>query len=117
MIDSDGVLHLVQVPRSMIVAGAGVIGIEYASMFAALGTKVTVIEQRDRMLDFCDLEVVEALKYHLRDLAVTFRFGETVSSVEARPEGAIATLQSGKKLLADVVMYSALAVRGRPWRA
>jgi NAD(P) transhydrogenase len=107
VIDSDGVLHLEQVPRSMIVAGAGVIGIEYASMFAALGTKVTVIEQRDRMLDFCDLEVVEALKYHLRDLAVTFRFGETVESVEARPEGAIANLRSGKRIPADTVMYSA----------
>jgi NAD(P) transhydrogenase len=107
VIVSDGVLLLEQVPRSMIVAGAGVIGIEYASMFAALGTKVTVIERRDRMLEFCDLEVVEALKYHLRDLAVTFRFGETVDSVEAHPEGAIANLRSGKRIPADTVMYSA----------
>jgi NAD(P) transhydrogenase len=107
IIDSDGIVHLERVPRSMVVAGAGVIGIEYASMFAALGTKVTVVEQRDRMLEFCDLEVVEALKYHLRDLAVTFRFGETVESVESRPEGAIATLKSGKKIPADTVMYSA----------
>lgn len=107
VIDSDGIVHLERVPRSMVVAGAGVIGIEYASMFAALGTKVTVVEQRDRMLEFCDIEVVEALKYHLRDLAVTFRFGETVESVEARPEGAIATLRSGKKIPADTVMYSA----------
>ena len=61
VIDSDGIVHLQQVPRSMVVAGAGVIGIEYASMFAALGTKVTVVEQRDRMLEFCDNEVVEAL--------------------------------------------------------
>jgi NAD(P) transhydrogenase len=107
VIDSDGIVHLEKVPRSMVVAGAGVIGIEYASMFAALGTKVTVVEQRERMLEFCDVEVVEALKYHLRDLAVTFRFGETVSSVEARPEGAIATLLSGKKIPAETVMYSA----------
>jgi len=107
VIDSDGIVHLQQVPQSMVVCGAGVIGIEYASMFAALGTKVTVVEQRDRMLEFCDIEVVEALKYHLRDLAVTFRFGETVASVEARPEGAIAILHSGKKIPADTVMYSA----------
>ncbi len=107
VIDSDGVLQLERIPRSMVIAGAGVIGIEYASMFAALGTKVTVIEQRDRMLEFCDLEVIEALKYHLRDLAVTFRFGETVSAVEARPEGAIAALASGKRILAETVMYSA----------
>jgi NAD(P) transhydrogenase len=107
IIDSDGIVHLEKVPRSMVVAGAGVIGIEYASMFAALGTKVTVVEQRDRMLEFCDTEVVEALKYHLRDLAVTFRFGESVASVQSRPEGAIATLRSGKKIPADTVMYSA----------
>jgi NAD(P) transhydrogenase len=107
IIDSDGIIHLQRVPRSMVVAGAGVIGIEYASMFAALGTKVTVVERRDRMLEFCDEEVVEALKYHLRDLAVTFRFGETVASVEAKPEGAIALLHSGKKIPADTVLYSA----------
>jgi NAD(P) transhydrogenase len=107
VIDSDGIVNLDKVPRSMVVAGAGVIGIEYASMFAALGTKVTVVEQRDRMLEFCDIEVIEALKYHLRDLAVTFRFGETVESVQARPEGAIALLRSGKKIPAETVMYSA----------
>jgi NAD(P) transhydrogenase len=107
IIDSDGIIHLEQVPRSMVVAGAGVIGIEYASMFAALGTKVTVVERRDRMLEFCDEEVVEALKYHLRDLAVTFRFGETVAAVEAHHEGAIAFLRSGKKIPADTVLYSA----------
>ncbi len=107
IIDSDGIIHLERVPRSMVVAGAGVIGIEYASMFAALGTKVTVVERRDRMLEFCDEEVVEALKFHLRDLAVTFRFGETVASVESHPEGAIALLRSGKKIPADTVLYSA----------
>ncbi len=107
IIDSDGINHLERVPRSMVVVGAGVIGMEYASMFAALGTKVTVVEKRMRMLEFCDEEVVEALKYHLRDLAVTFRFGETVASVESHPEGAITVLRSGKKIPADTVLYSA----------
>jgi NAD(P) transhydrogenase len=107
IIDSDGILMLEHVPQSMIVVGAGVIGIEYASMFAALGTKVTVVESRERMLEFCDVEVVEALKYHLRDLAVTFRFRETVASVQRHTRGAIAVLESGKKIPAEVVMYSA----------
>jgi NAD(P) transhydrogenase len=107
VIDSDGVINLEKVPNSMVVVGAGVIGIEYASMFAALGTKVTVVERRDRMLEFCDLEIIEALKYHLRDLAVTFRFSETVASVERHPRGAIAVLESGKRIAADTVMYSA----------
>jgi NAD(P) transhydrogenase len=107
IIDSDGIQHLEHIPQSMIVVGAGVIGIEYASMFAALGTKVTVVERRDRMLEFCDLEVVEALKYQLRDLSVTFRFGETVAAVERYARGAIAVLASGKKIPAETVMYSA----------
>jgi NAD(P) transhydrogenase len=125
IVDSDGVLNLERVPRSMVVVGAGVIGIEYASMFAALGTKVTVVERRNRMLEFVDLEIIEALKYHLRDLSVTFRFGEEVASVERHERGAIATLVSGKRIAADTVMYSgraagprrrARARRGRPVR-
>ncbi|ACZ89041.1 Si-specific NAD(P)(+) transhydrogenase [Streptosporangium roseum] len=107
VIDSDAILHLDRVPETLVVVGAGVIGIEYASMFAALGTKVTVVERRERMLEFCDLEIVEALKYHLRDLAVTFRFGESVAAVERRPRGALTVLESGKKIPADCVMYSA----------
>jgi NAD(P) transhydrogenase len=107
IIDSDGIINLEHVPHSMVVVGAGVIGIEYASMFAALGTKVTVVERRDRMLEFCDLEIIEALKYHLRDLAVTFRFRETVASVERHDRGAVAVLESGKRIAADTVMYSA----------
>jgi NAD(P) transhydrogenase len=107
IIDSDGIINLERVPRSMVVVGAGVIGIEYASMFAALGTKVTVVERRERMLEFCDVEIVEALKYHLRDQAVTFRFRESVASVERYAGGAVAVLESGKKIAADTVMYSA----------
>jgi len=107
VVDSDQILNLDKLPGSMVVVGAGVIGIEYASMFAALGTKVTVVERRDRMLDFCDLEIVEALKYHLRDLAVTFRFRESVVSVERHNGGTLTLLESGKKIPADTVMYSA----------
>jgi NAD(P) transhydrogenase len=107
IVDSDGILGLEAVPASMVVVGAGVIGVEYASMFAALGTRVTVVERRDQMLEFCDSEIVEALKFHLRDLSVTFRFGETVSQVEAVGNGTITTLASGKRIPADTVMYSA----------
>ena len=92
---------------SMVVVGAGVIGIEYASMFAALGTKVTVVEKRDTMLEFCDPEIVEALRFHLRDLAVTFRFGEAVTAVDVGAAGTVTTLASGKQIPAETVMYSA----------
>jgi NAD(P) transhydrogenase len=107
VLDSDGILHLDELPRSLVVVGAGVIGIEYASMFAAVGTKVTVVEQRDRMLDFCDSEIVESLKFHLRDLSVSFRFGEKVASVESSTNGTVTNLVSGKRIPADAVMYSA----------
>jgi NAD(P) transhydrogenase len=107
VVDSDQILGMDRIPTSMVVVGAGVIGIEYASMFAALGTKVTVVERRDRMLDVCDLEVVEALKYQLRDLAVTFRFRESVVRVERHKTGTLTLLESGKRLPSDTVMYSA----------
>jgi NAD(P) transhydrogenase len=107
VVDSDQILQMKRIPQSMVVVGAGVIGIEYASMFAALGVKVTVVEARERMLDFVDLEIVEALKFHLRDLAVTFRFRETVLSVERHGDTTLTALASGKRIPADMVMYSA----------
>ncbi|MDT5153367.1 MAG: transhydrogenase [Mycobacterium sp.] len=107
VLDSDGILGLKKVPSSMVVVGAGVIGIEYASIFAALGTKVTVVEKRESMLDFCDAEIVEALRFHLRESAVTFRFGEEVTGVEIGSTTTLTTLASGKRVAADTVMYSA----------
>ncbi len=107
IIDSDDLLSLSWIPASLMVVGGGVIGIEYASMFAALGTKVTVVEQRRRLLEFCDSQVVEALQYHLRDLGVVLRFGETVTAVEKHAAGAIVNLGSGKRVLAEAVLYSA----------
>jgi len=107
VLDSDGILDLKFIPASMVVVGAGVIGMEYASMFAALGTRVTVVEKRDSMLDFCDPEIVEALQFHLRELAVTFRFGEAVTAVDVGASGTVTTLASGKQIPADAVMYSA----------
>jgi len=107
ILDSDDILNLDYIPSSLLVVGAGVIGIEYASMFAALGTKVTMVEQRARLLEFCDSQVVEALQYHLRDTGVVFRFGEKVTAAEKHKGGAIAHLASGKRVHADVVLYSA----------
>jgi NAD(P) transhydrogenase len=105
--DSDGILRTRRIPESIVVVGAGVIGIEYASMFAALGSEVTVVDGRATMLDFCDPEITEALRYHLRDLGVIFRFGEIVTAVKAAPGGTITELASGKQIAADAVFYSA----------
>jgi NAD(P) transhydrogenase len=107
VIDSDGILRLEQrVPRTMTVVGAGVIGIEYASMFAALGTKVTVVDGRPRLLSFLDAEIAEALQFLLRRRNVTFRFGEQVEGVELREDVAITRLASGKQLPSDTVLYA-----------
>jgi NAD(P) transhydrogenase len=107
VLDSDGILNLQTIPDALVVVGAGVIGIEYASMFAALGTKVTVVEQREHLLEFCDRQVTEALQYHLRDLGVTFRFGDAVVAVDPHDGGTITHLQSGKRIASDTVLYSA----------
>ncbi len=107
VLDSDQILDLERIPDSMLVVGAGVIGIEYTSMFAALGTSVTVVERHPAMLDFCDAEIIEAVRYHLRDLGVTFRFGESVIAVERREKDTVTQLESGKRIAADVVLYSA----------
>ena len=107
ILDSDGLLDLERIPGSLVVVGAGVIGIEYASMFAALGTKVTVVDKRRRLLEFCDEEIVENLQHHLREFGLIFRFGETVTAVQGLDEGATVELESGKRLAAESVLYSA----------
>ncbi len=107
VIDSDGLLRLEsRVPRSMVVVGAGVTGTEYASMFAALGTRVTVVDQRPRLLQFLDGEIGEALQYLLRKRRVTFRFNEHVSSVDLVEGGALTHLRSGKQVPSDTVLYA-----------
>ena len=75
VIDSDGLFRLNDVPKSLIVVGGGVIGLEYACMFSALGVAVTVVDGRHRLLDFLDSEIVDALVYHMRSAGVTFRLG------------------------------------------
>jgi NAD(P) transhydrogenase len=107
ILDSDGLLHLDRIPRSAVVVGAGVIGIEYASMFAALGATVTVVEKRVRLLEFCDAQITEGLQYHLRDVGVVFRLGEEVTAVERHAEGALTQLASGKQVASEVVLYAA----------
>lgn len=117
IITSDELLHLDVLPKSMIIVGGGVIGTEYASMMAALGVKVTLVEGRPRLLEFVDSEIIEALQYHLRQAGVTLRCGEKVvkiQKVEGMDRGAGASnkvmveamLESGKMLRADCLLYA-----------
>ncbi len=108
IIDTDDLRGLGQIPREMIIVGAGVVGLEYASFLAALGTKVILIDQRPVILDFVDREIVDALCYHLRQMGVTFRLGEKVSRVgiDATRNHVFAELESGKKIIGDALMYA-----------
>jgi NAD(P) transhydrogenase len=110
VLTSDEVLQLEQLPRTMVVVGAGVIGIEYASMFAALGVHVTVIDQRARPLEFLDGEIIDELIHQMRKSDVTFRCGDAVvriDKVHASPAQGLLQLASGKHILTDVVLLSA----------
>jgi NAD(P) transhydrogenase len=107
IINSDQILGLEPLPHSLIVVGGGVIGVEYACMFAVLGVRVTLIEKRNRLLDFADQEIIETLSYHLRDSRVTLRLGEEVESVEELPGGTVvANLESKKRVSGDALLYA-----------
>src|SRR5216684_4461029 len=106
--DSDQVHCLEEVPRDLVVVGAGIIGLEYASMFAALGIKVTLLDQRPILLDFVDREIVESLCFQLRQLGTVFRLGEKVVSIgldESR-DRVFAKLESGKNVHGQGLLYT-----------
>jgi NAD(P) transhydrogenase len=106
IVDSDQILAMVDLPRTLIVVGGGVIGVEYTCMFATLGVRVILVEKRPRLLEFADSEVVEALSYHLRDTRVTMRLNEEVESVEESGGCVTANLQSRKKIMGDALLYA-----------
>ncbi|MGE3540947.1 MAG: Si-specific NAD(P)(+) transhydrogenase [Candidatus Tectimicrobiota bacterium] len=110
VVTSDQILTLARLPRSMAVVGAGVIGMEYASMFAALGVQVTVIDQRPRPLEFLDQEIVDELIHQMRRSNVMFRCGDAVAHIDmvatSQRQGLI-QLASGKYMVADVILFAA----------
>jgi NAD(P) transhydrogenase len=107
ILDADQLGRVDKIPRDLIVVGAGVIGIEYASMMAALGVKVTVIEQRPTLLDFTDQEILETLCFHLRRQGVVFRLGEKVTGVVVDEQGMVqAKMESGKRVHAEGLLYA-----------
>jgi len=114
IMDSDAILNLQQIPSSMLVVGAGVIGIEYASIFSTLDVKVTVLDGRDSMLGFLDQEIIDELTHSLRDRGVSLRLGENVASIERTKETVILKTDTGKNLKADMVLFAAGRI-GSTW--
>ena len=107
IINSDEILLLQDIPKTFIVVGGGVIGVEYTCMFATLGVRMILVEKRPKLLEFADGEIVEALCYHLRDSRVTLRLNEEVSSVEELPDGSVvANLESNKKISGSALLYA-----------
>ncbi|MGH9353951.1 MAG: Si-specific NAD(P)(+) transhydrogenase, partial [Terriglobia bacterium] len=107
IVNSDQILKMADMPKTLIVVGGGVIGVEYTCMFAVLGVRVILVEKRPRLLEFADAEIVEALSYHLRDRRVIMRLSEEVHSVEETADGkVVANLESNKKVSGDALLYA-----------
>lgn len=108
VIDSDGILGIAKIPRTMVVIGAGVIGVEYATIFSALDTRITVIDGRPTMLDFVDADIVDSFRHDLQDRGIALRLGEEVDRVEKRDDGRSVTfMKGGRRVVSDLVMVAA----------
>ena len=108
VIDSNGLLDLAELPRSMTIVGGGVIGTEYACMLAAVGVRVTLVESRPRLLEFVDDEIAESLQFRMRDMGIRLRLGESVSNITICRDGATveASLASNKVLRSETLLYA-----------
>jgi NAD(P) transhydrogenase len=106
LVDSDGFIRLSQIPKTATVVGAGIIGVEYGSMLAALGVSVTLIDKRDRLLDFVDREIADNLAYQLQEKNMSIRLGEEVSRILREDGRAVTELSSGKRIVSDLALFS-----------
>ena len=108
IMDSDDILRMDKLPRTMAVIGGGVIGIEYATIFSALDINVTVVEARDQLLSFVDAEITQEFQHHMRDRGMIMRLGEEVSEVREDNDGKIITqLASGRRVVTDLALFCA----------
>ena len=107
IVDSDEILNIKKLPKTMAVVGAGVIGVEYASIFSALDIKVTLIDGRSSMMRFMDKEITDELTHMLRERGAVIRLGENIDTVVRENDQAVVTLKSGKKFNADLVLFAA----------
>ncbi|MDH5764929.1 MAG: FAD-dependent oxidoreductase, partial [Gammaproteobacteria bacterium] len=107
IVDSDEILSIKKLPRTMTVVGAGVIGIEYASIFSAMDIKVTIVDSRNSMMRFMDREITDELVHMLRERGVIIRLGESIDEIIKKDNQAVINLKSGKKFSSDLVLFAA----------
>ncbi len=105
--DSDEILAIDHLPRTLTVIGGGVIGVEYATIFSALDVPVTLIESRDTILDFVDREIVDDFIHQMRDRGMTIRLGGAVKEITSRPDFAEVTLADGRRVRSEMLLYAA----------
>lgn len=107
VLDSDDILNVARLPRSMTVVGAGVIGIEYAAIFSAMDIEVTVVDGRDAILGFLDREIVDEFVHQMRERGVVMRLGEDLASISHDNGQVTTSLKSGKRICSDIVLFAA----------
>jgi NAD(P) transhydrogenase len=107
VLDSDEIVEIEHLPRSLTVIGAGVIGVEYATIFSALDVAVTLVEPRETFLDFIDRELIEDFTHQLRDRGMTIRFGSKIVGIEFDSGRPVTVLESGRRLTSEMLLYAA----------
>ena len=107
ILDSDEFLEMSQIPRSLIVVGAGVIGVEYATMFSALDVKVTLIEPRETFLDFIDRTLIQEFTHEIRENGVDLRLGSAVANIEDKGDHVQLELENGRQVQAEMLLFAA----------
>jgi len=107
VVDSDEFLQLAKIPRSLVVVGAGVIGVEYASMFSALDVRVTLIEPRDSFLDFIDRATIEEFVHQIKENGLDLRLGSAISNIQDEDEYVELSLENGRHVRAEMLLFAA----------
>lgn len=105
--DSDGILKLAELPRTLTVVGAGVIGVEYATIFSALNTKVTLVDARKAILDFMDEDIIDHFKHELIQQGITLRLGDRIETINSSNDRVELRLASGRRIVSECVMVAA----------
>jgi NAD(P) transhydrogenase len=107
ILDSDEILEVPRLPRSLTVVGGGVIGVEYATIFSALDVSVALVESRPTFLEFIDHELIEDFTHQLRDRGMAIRFGAKVAKIEFEHDWPVTILDNGRRIRSEMLLYAA----------
>jgi NAD(P) transhydrogenase len=107
VLDSDEIVEVPRLPRSLTVVGAGVIGVEYATIFSALDVSVSLVEPRESFLDFIDHELIEDFVHQLRDRGMTIRCGSKIGRITIENGAPVTVLESGRRVRSEMLLYAA----------